>query len=252
VTRRANHNVNLPTRCEPVPAMPIESYVAALAAALPGPVPARADIIAELRAGLLDCADTHQRAGLSPTLAAQAAVAEFGDPLQLAASFRPGLAARHARHVTATLLATGPVVGLLWLAAAHTSHIGARPAPPWRWANTPPIAPAAFPLMAAVMLVTITAALLTLAATGRVAHRLGDHFPLAPITAAVSGFGAATLDLILLALLVSQLTARPETLSPLPVTIAAAASLTRLHLAKRAGTRCLTSQSARPQAPSPQ
>src|SRR6266542_1885982 len=43
----------------------IEPYLAELAAALPGPAGARAGILAELRAGLLDAADAHHRAGLA-------------------------------------------------------------------------------------------------------------------------------------------------------------------------------------------
>jgi hypothetical protein len=123
----------------PASAQPIESYLAQVTAALPGP--ARADIVAELRDGLLDATDAHVSAGLAPPAAAQAAVAEFGHPAQVAAAFRPGLAASQARHVAATLLATG----LAWAAAARASHIGVHDAPPWQWAGTPLAAPIAFP-----------------------------------------------------------------------------------------------------------
>ena len=144
------------------PAQLIESYLSQVAAALPGPARTRADIVAELRSGLLDAADAHRRAGLAPPAAAQAAVAEFGHPAQIASAFRPGTAAGQARHAAVTLLVTGPLIGLLWAAAARASHIGVRAAPPWQWAGAPPAAPIALPLIAAVLLITVWTALIAL------------------------------------------------------------------------------------------
>jgi hypothetical protein len=204
-----------PTPAGPVPAPLIESYLAQVTAALPGPARARADIVAELRGGLLDAADAHRRAGLAPP-AAQAALAEFGHPAQVAAAFRPGIAASQARHVAATLLATGPLIGLAWAAAARASHIGIRDAPPWHWAGTPPAAPLAFPLFAAVFFITVWTAVITLAATGRLTRWLPDRPRLAPATAAIAGFGAATADAILLPLLTSQLATAPAQLAAAP------------------------------------
>lgn len=230
----------------PAPAQSIESYLSQVTAALPGPARARAGIIAELRGGLLDAADAHQRAGLAPPAAAQAAVAEFGHPAQVAAGFRPGLAATQARHVAAALLVTGPLIGLLWAAAARASHIGVHDAPPWQWAGTPPAAPIAFPLMAAVFLVTVWTALITLAATGRLTRWLPRPSRLAPTTAAIAGFGAATVDLIILIVLASQLATAPATLAAAPIALASAASTSRLILARRAGRRCLASRASLP------
>jgi hypothetical protein len=84
----------------------------------------------ELRAGLLDAIDAYRSAGLAADQAAQAAVSEFGDPRQVAGAFRPELAVSQARHVAITLLATGPLIGLLWAAAAMASHLGIRHARP--------------------------------------------------------------------------------------------------------------------------
>src|SRR6266542_1263722 len=78
------------------------------------------------------------RAGLTPLAAAKAAADEFGDPPEVAAAFRPGLAASHARRVAITLLATGPVVIVVWTGAALGSHIGPRQAPPGQWAGAAP------------------------------------------------------------------------------------------------------------------
>ena len=235
-----------PAPAEPARVQSIESYLSQVTAALPGPPRARAGIVAELRGGLLDATDAHGRAGLTPPAAAQAAVAEFGHPAQVAAAFRPGLAATQARHLAATLLVTGPLIGLLWVAAARASHIGVHDAPPWQWASTPPAAPIAFPLMAAVFLITVWTALITLAATGRLTRWLPCRPRLAPTTAAIAGFGAATVDVIILIVLASQFATAPAKLAAIPIALAAAASTTRLILARRAGQRCLTTRASLP------
>jgi hypothetical protein len=224
----------------------IESYLAEVTAALPGPARARADIVAELRGGLLDATDAHRRGGLAPPAAAHAAVAEFGHPAQVAAAFRPGIAASQARRLAATLLATGPMIGLLWAAAARASHLGVRDAPPWQWASSPPAASIAFPLIVAVFLITIWTAVITLAATGQLTRWLPYRTRLAPTAAAIAGFGAAAVDVILLATLASQLVIAPAKLAAAPIALAAAASTTRLILARRAGRRCLASLASMP------
>ena len=221
----------------------VEDYLAEVAARLPGPARARAGIIAELRAGLLDAADARRADGLPAAAADAGAVAEFGDPRQVAAAFRPGLALSQARRVALTLLATGPLIGLLWAATAVASHIGIRSAPPWQWAGAPPASLAAFPLAAAIVIAVWTA-LFTIAATGRATRWLPDRPRLAPGTAAIAGLGAAAADLALFVLLASQLAAAPGTLAPVPAAAAALASLTRLSLAGRAARRCLTARTA--------
>jgi hypothetical protein len=150
----------------------LESYLAEVTARLPGPPRARADIVAELRTGLLDAADAHRAAGLDPDAASGAAISQFGNPRRLGDAFRPELAARTARRAALTLLATGPLIGLLWAAAAQASHMGIRHAPPWQWGSAPPGSLVAFPLAAAALAVTVWAALFTVAATVRMARWL--------------------------------------------------------------------------------
>jgi hypothetical protein len=220
----------------------VESYLADVAARLTGPGRSHAGIVAELRAGLLDAIDTYRSAGLPPAEAAAAALTEFGDPRQVAAAFRPELAARSARRTALTLAATGPMIGLLWTAAAEASHIGVRHAPPWQWASAPPGSLVAFPLVAAALAVTVWAALFTVAATGRLTRWLPHRPRLAPAGAAIAGFGAVAVDVIILVLLASQLISAPGTLAPLPITAAATASLIRLALAPRAARRCLAAR----------
>jgi hypothetical protein len=229
----------------PAPRHLVDSYLAEVTARLPGPARVRASVVDELRAGLLDAIDAYRSAGLAAEQAAQAAVSEFGDPRQVAGAFRPGLAVSQARRVAVTLVATGPLIGLLWAAAAMASHLGVRHAPPWQWTGAPPGSLVAFPLAAAALAVSVWAALFTVAATGRRLTRwLGFRARLAPAAAAIAGFGAMTVDLIIFVLLASQLVAAPGTLAPAPVAVATAASLLRLTLARRAGRRCLAARAA--------
>jgi hypothetical protein len=88
---------------------PIARHVSALAARLDGPRRAKADMLREVRHGLHDAADAHREAGATPDAAAAAAVAEFGDPAELAGDFQIELAARQSRHALAFLTVVGPV-----------------------------------------------------------------------------------------------------------------------------------------------
>jgi hypothetical protein len=116
-----------------------DAYLAGVATRLPGPSRARGGIIAELRAGLLDATGAHHHAGLPVGSAAAPAVSEFGDPRQVAAAFRPGLAISQARRVALTLLATGPLIGLLWVATAWpATSASATPGPGIGPARRPP------------------------------------------------------------------------------------------------------------------
>jgi hypothetical protein len=222
----------------------IEAYLAEVAARLPGPARARDDIIAELRGGLLDATDAYRAAGHSPDEAIAAATAEFGDPGRVAGAFGPELAACQARRLARDLIVTGPLIGLLWTAAASASHVGIRHAPPWQWPGMPPATIIAVPLFGAVLLTVVCAALLTLAATGPLTRWLPAGPRTAPAAAAIAGFGAAAADVAVFILLASKLASAPTALAPSPVLLAATASLTRLTLARRAARNCLTARAA--------
>ena len=156
---------------EPGAGPTVEGYLCEVATRLPGPVRARTGIVAELRSGLLDATDAHRSAGLPPAEAALAAIREFGDPVQVAAGFRAEIAASQARRIAVTLLVTGPLVGLLWIATAAASHLGVHLAPPWPWKGQSPGLSVSIYLVAAAAGVTAWAALLGIAITGR-AHPL--------------------------------------------------------------------------------
>src|SRR5262245_44672369 len=105
----------------------IETYLAAIAThlaslGLPGPRRARQAIIAELRDGLLEATTARLEQGLHPKRAARAALEEFGDPTAVASAFTPELAGIQARRTALTLTRTGPLVGVLWLAALAATH----------------------------------------------------------------------------------------------------------------------------------
>ena len=217
----------------------VEAYLHAAADSMPGPRRERSDILAELRSGLLDAIDAHRATGLQGHAATEAAITEFGNPRQVASAFRPHLAMIQARHTAVALTATGPLVGLLWAAAAVASHITLRHAPPWQWPGAPPLSAAAFPAIAAALLILITSTVITIAATGKLSRWLPASPRIAAVSAATAGFTAVAADLAILALLASQLASAPGTLDPIPVAAATTASLTRLTLARRAARSCL-------------
>jgi hypothetical protein len=98
----------------------IRDYLAVLAAQLPAP------IVDELADGLAETYQSYLRQGLALDLAAESAVAEFGDPLVIGAEFaRVNPARRGARR----LLLTGPVVGGCWAAVLITGRAWAWPIP---------------------------------------------------------------------------------------------------------------------------
>jgi hypothetical protein len=212
----------------------IDGYIQQVAAGLPGPARERRDMMAELRSGLLDALDVHQLNGLPEEAAAAAATAEFGEPRMIAATFRSELAVRLARRCAVTLAGTGPVVGLLWTAAAMASHIGIRP---WE-AGAPDGSTVVVPVLAVALLMTIGGALVTLVASGRLAARRGGRTWIAPATATMAGYGAVIVDVGIFTLLASQLVSAPGELAPVPVAGAAAASMARLLLAWHAAQRC--------------
>src|SRR5262249_31407335 len=144
---------------------PVDEYLARIAAALPGPARARAAILTELRAGLLDATEAHTQAGLTSSAAAEAATGEFGDPTPLAASFRPELRTATARRLAVVLLASAPFMVLAWTAAAIGSHLGARHAFPWQWDGASPGWQIALPLAAAAFIVGTSAAIAAVASS---------------------------------------------------------------------------------------
>jgi hypothetical protein len=223
---------------EPAAGPAVEGYLAEITALLPGPSRVQAGIAAELRSGLLDATDAHRSAGLPPSQAALAAIRQFGNPAQVAAGFRAEMAASQARRAAIALLVTGPLVGLLWIATAAASHLSVGLALPRHWTGLSPGLGVGICLAAAIG-VTAWGAMLSIAATGRLTRWLPTRPRRAPTAAAVAGYGAVSADGLGLALLAAELVTVPGKLSLLPAAAAAAASITRILLARRAAHRCL-------------
>jgi hypothetical protein len=224
---------------EPAAGPAVEGYLAEVTARLPGPARAHAGIVAELRSGLLDATDAHRSAGLPPAQADLAAVNEFGDPARVAAGFGAEIAARQARRVVLTLLVTGPLVGLLWLATAVASHLSIHLAQLWPWTGPSSGLDVGARLVAVAVGITAAAGVLGIAATGRLSRWLPARPRRAPTAAAVAGFGAVGADALGLTLLAAQLATVPGRLALVPAAAAAAASLVRIMLARRAARDCL-------------
>jgi hypothetical protein len=98
----------------------IGRYLAALSARLP------AGIVDELADGLAETQQAYLRRGLTADGAAEAAVAEFGEPDVIAAAFTR---AHPARLTARRLLFAGPAVGGCWAAALITGHAWDWPVP---------------------------------------------------------------------------------------------------------------------------
>jgi hypothetical protein len=147
----------------------ISSYLAALAAQLPAP------IVEELADGLTETHRSYLRQGLAPDLAAESAVAEFGEPQAIVAEFaRVNPSRRAARR----LLGIGPLVGACWAVALITDRASA-------WA-----VPLAVRILVGVALITIIALL--------AASALSTSYRLAARAGVAGCVGIATLDAVLI------------------------------------------------------
>ena len=159
-----------PASLDPAARRVLDGYLAELEAALAGPKPARAAIVAEVADGLTEATAAYQRRGLAPADAASAAAAEFGDAHLVAAGFGAELAAQTGRRVGLGLLATGPLVGLTWLSTVLTNAAAFGQPPPAGLVLVPA-------LFAAVLAVAVPAAVVSVLATGRLARWLPTQSP---------------------------------------------------------------------------
>jgi hypothetical protein len=145
----------------------IGSYLEVLAAQLP------ASIVDELADGLAETHRSYLRQGLAPDLAAESAVAEFGAPQAIVASFAQ---VNPARRAARRLLGIGPAVGACWAAALITGRARAVPLPAR--------------MLLGLALVTCIGLL--------VAAALGRRYRLAARTGVAGCIGMAALDLVLI------------------------------------------------------
>jgi hypothetical protein len=181
-------------------------YLTALSAQLP------ATVVEELADGLGQTQQRYLSEGLTPDAAADAAIAEFGEPQVIVAAFTRLSPARHAAR---RLLAAGPVVGGCWAAALITGRA-------WTW----PV-PGAARLLFGAALITVIGSLATAA--------FGRRYRSARRAGAAACAGITALDSIIL---ITVMLAIPVLIWP--VILAAAASAARLTFSARALRAVLT------------
>jgi hypothetical protein len=219
----------LPPGLAPAARAVVEEYLTQFAEALPGSRRVRAAIAAEITDGLLAEVEEHQNRGAPPARAAELAVADFGEPRELAAGFALELAGATAHRVGLALVSTGPVVGLTWVAVfASDSGLGWRDELSAIWS--------AIPAFALVLLLVVPAAVLATAGAGRAARRVPVSPRLAAAAASFAGAGCVVGDVTLIVGLVAA-TARGAAPSWLAA-VAVGASVLRLTLAGAAARRC--------------
>jgi hypothetical protein len=149
----------------------IRGYLDTIAARLPGPRRRRARILTELGDGLDEAVTDAIATGRPEPVAA--AIGEFGPPDAVADAFAGELATARARQAVAWLLATGPLVGVWWLALLRPDRMGL----------TALIA--AIPVLPLVA-VGIAAAAGTFATTGRLIRWLPESGPRRALAAAAT------------------------------------------------------------------
>ncbi len=187
--------------------MPESSLIAGHLAALAARLPAR--IVEELADGLDETYRRYLDGGLGDEAAARAAIAEFGDPQLIAASFT---AAGPARRAARRLLVAGPGAGLCWGIVLITSRA-------WTW----PVPDAARGVFGAALFLAV--ALLACAAFGQ-SYRAVSHTAVAGCTC------IAVLDILMIGLSTSlALTPR------WPVALAVVASTLRISYGIRSVAR---------------
>jgi hypothetical protein len=208
----------------------IHEYLAELVTRLPGSTRDRAAILAEMEDGLADAVADHTARGAEPAEAARMAVAEFGSPALIAAEFTPVLATSQAHRYGLAFIATGPMVGGVWLTAAVLS--------PLRQVSAMQIAAV---VLALALVLAVPCAVFAVAATGS----LLTARPRSALTAVtITACGAVIGDLALLVGLFAAMLTMPAAVAVLPASLAALASLTRLAFAGRGASRLHATRAA--------
>jgi hypothetical protein len=209
----------------------IEDYLAELRAA--GRM--AADDGDEVADGVWETLESHRRRGLSPAEAARAALAEFGSVETVAPAFWLETRRVDTHRLGRRLLATGPLVGVLWLTAMLLSAApplhGQLPGP-WMLVL----------IVAAAAVVGAPSAAVAVAAS-RPWRRLPLPSALARPAATVASGAAVAGDVTILAVVAAHVLLLNGHLSWPAVLVAAAASLVRAVLAGRVVARAIISPS---------
>lgn len=208
----------------------VGTYLDEIARALVARPAARAAVMAEICDGLLEAVAGYRERGLPEEEAVNAAIAEFGEPRRIVAAFQPELCARQVRRSALTLMTSGPVVGIAWLAGAVVASMP--PAPhhlsgPW-WA---------LPLVGVAIVVGIPGLVVAITATGRTGLRLTFPPRLPAKAVSIASVAAVTADATMLTIVGVSLSMTSGSLV-FPLVPAVVASLVRMCLATRAFWGC--------------
>ncbi|HEX4811535.1 MAG TPA: hypothetical protein VFV66_02135 [Nonomuraea sp.] len=179
----------------------IDAQLTLLARRLPAPA------VEELADGLAEAYEAHLAALGEPDIAARAAIAEFGDADVITAAF---VRVSPWRRTAMALLATGPIMALLWGPALISAQM-------WTWPITPPARIAYGLALAATVLILLSVV------REKHAYRRTQTATL-----------AAVIALILLDAGMLTAAAASVPLPPWPLALAALASLIRIIAAVRA------------------
>ncbi|WP_448003129.1 hypothetical protein [Agromyces bauzanensis] len=205
---------------------PVASYLAAVDARIPRWLHSRRAALGELADGLDDAVRDYRTQGLTTHEAALRAVSESGPPAMIADAFTATLSAGHARHTALALLASGPIIGAVRLAAL----VPGRP-PTTLLAQVPALGP--------VIFASIVSCGLTLLVTGPAKLRPTWARLRPPRLAAFGCACAAAGDVLMLGTAISVVVAVPGELAGHPLIGALALSVARLAIVQRAARRGL-------------
>ena len=209
---------------------PVDRYLTEMAEVLVAPAPERMAVVREIGDGLTETIAGYRALGLPEEEAMSAAVAEFGEPRVVAAAVQAELGVRQARRSALALMASGPVVGIAWLAGAAVTSLS--PARHQMFALL-----WALPLVGAAIIVAVPVLVGTLVATGRAGLRLALPPRLPPTAVTIASVAAVTADVTMLTIAGLYLAITSAT-PGWPLVPAVVASLVRICLATRAFWGC--------------
>ena len=183
----------------------------------------RRRMLTELHDGLEDAERHYMQLGIRRGAASQRAVTESGSPAAVAEAFTGQLAATTAKRSTIALLASGPMIGMLWA----TALIPGRP---------PTEMLIEFPALAPVIAFSVAFAMLTLLATGPARLRPGRRSVSSRRTAALAWAAAGIGDVVLLVSAAATIATAAASVALVPLCIAACLSLGRAAIARHLAT----------------
>jgi HAAS domain-containing protein len=204
----------------------IDGYLVDLASALGCQKSVRSAIVSEIRDGLMEAASDYKALGMRNREAVEAAIGEFGEPTTVADSFRPEFAARRARRTAIALLASGPLVGIAWIAGAFFTGL-----PPVRDHLTGPWL--ALPLVGLAIVIAAPSSVVAVVTTGRAGIRLPLPPNLPAKAVSIARVAALAADTTLLLMLARYALTTTTSRSLLPLVPAIVISLARVLLASR-------------------